>query len=205
MKKIRFTAFFVCLVVLMGILAVPAAGQVLYPYPETEGDRVESASAMLVYLGTTAADDVILYEKEADLPYSPGALVRVMVGAYAMKAIEEKSLDLDTVQGTYTLEMFNSTIAGTGLGNCNMAFGETWTLRDLLTASMVTTAADAALTMAVAVAGSEAAFVAGMNELAAELGCTGSHFTNVTGLHDPNQVMTARDTVKITQIGRAHV
>ena len=27
-------------------------------------------------------------------------------------------------------------------------------------------------------------------------GCTGSHFTNVTGLHDPNQVMTARDTVK---------
>lgn len=62
-------------------------------------------------------------------------LVRVMVGAYAMKAIEEKSLDLDTVQGTYTLEMFNSTIAGTGLGNCNMAFGETWTLRDLLTAS----------------------------------------------------------------------
>ena len=81
MKKIRFTAFFVCLVVLMGILAVPAAGQVLYPYPETEGDRVESASAMLVYLGTTAADDVILYEKEADLPYSPGALVRVMVGA----------------------------------------------------------------------------------------------------------------------------
>ena len=199
MKKIRFTAFFVCLVVLMGILAVPAAGQVLYPYPETEGDRVESASAMLVYLGTTAADDVILYEKEADLPYSPGALVRVMVGAYAMKAIEEKSLDLDTVQGTYTLEMFNSTIAGTGLGNCNMAFGETWTLRDLLTASMVTTAADAALTMAVAVAGSEAAFVAGMNELAAELGCTGSHFTNVTGLHDPNQVMTARDTVKITR------
>lgn len=71
-----------------------------------------------------------------------------MVGAYAMKAIEEKSLDLDIATGEYTLDMFNSTIAGTGLGNCNMAFGETWTLRDLLTASMVTTAADAALTMA---------------------------------------------------------
>lgn len=199
MKKIRFVAFFTCLAVWVGILSVPAAAQVLYPYPESEGNRVESASAMLVYLGVTSADDVVLYEKEADIPYSPGALVRVMVGAYAMKAIEEQALDLDAVQGTYTLEMFNTTIAGTGLGNCNMAFGETWTLRDLLTASMVTTAADAALTMAVAISGSEAAFVSGMNELAAELGCTGSHFTNVTGLHDPDQYMTARDTVAITR------
>lgn len=199
MKKIRLAAFFLCLAVLSGILAIPVAGEVLYTYPEAEGDRIESGSAMLVYLGTTAADDVVLYEKEADIPYSPGALVRVMVGAYAMKAIEEKSLDLDIATGEYTLDMFNSTIAGTGLGNCNMAFGETWTLRDLLTASMVTTAADAALTMAVTVSGSEAAFVAGMNALAEEIGCTGSHFTNVTGLHDPNQYMTARDTIKITR------
>ena len=68
MKKIRFAAFFACLAVWAGILSVPAAAQVLYPYPEAEGDRVESASAMLVYLGVTSADAVGLYAKEADTP-----------------------------------------------------------------------------------------------------------------------------------------
>lgn len=84
---------------------------------------------MLVYLGTTAADDVILYEKEADPALFPRCAGAGDGGGLCHEAIEEKSLDLDTVQGTYTLEMFNSTIAGTRLGNCNMAFGETWTLR----------------------------------------------------------------------------
>ena len=59
MKKIRLATFFLCLAVLSGILAIPVAGEVLYTYPEAECDRIESGSARLVYLGTTAADDVV--------------------------------------------------------------------------------------------------------------------------------------------------
>ena len=199
MKKSHFLSLILCLVVLLGCLYLPGSAQVLYDYPSSGGDSIVSPSAMLVYLGTTAEQDVILYEKNADARYSPGALVRVMVGAYAMEVIEEKNLDIDTATGTYTLQMFNHTIAGTGLGTANMAIGETWTIRDLLSVSMIQTAADAALTMAVTLSGDQAAFVQGMNELAEELGCTNSHFTNVTGLHDENQYMSPRDVITITR------
>lgn len=199
MKKSQFLSFFLCLMLFTGLLAAPVSAQVLYDYPTSEGNTIESPSAMLVYLGTTAEQDVVLYEKDADTRYSPGALVRVMVGAYAMEVIEEKNLDMETTTGTYTLQMFNHTIAGTGLGTANMAFGETWTLKDLLSVSMIQTAADAALTLAVTLCGDQATFVQGMNDLAEELGCTNSHFTNVTGLHDENQYMSPRDVIIITR------
>lgn len=199
MKKTHFLSFFLCLALLAALLASPASAQVLYDYPDADGDSIASPSAMLVYLGTTSDKDVVLYEKAADTRYSPGALVRVMVGAYAMEVIEEKNLDMETATGTYTLQMFNHTIAGTGLGTANMNFGETWTVKDLLSVSMIQTAADAALTLAVALCGDQASFVAGMNALAEKLGCTDSHFTNVTGLHDENQYMSPRDVIKITR------
>lgn len=42
-------------------------------------------------------------------------------------------------------------------------------------------------------------FVQLMNEKAAELGCTNTHFTNPHGLHNPNHYSTARDMVTITK------
>ena len=36
-----------------------------------------------------------------------------------------------------------------------------------------------------------------MNQKAAELGCTGTHFTNPSGLNDPDHYTTARDMAKI--------
>ena len=42
-------------------------------------------------------------------------------------------------------------------------------------------------------------FVQLMNERAAELGCTNTHFTNPHGLNNPNHYSTARDMVTITK------
>lgn len=63
--------------------------------------------------------------------------------------------------------------------------------------SMVQTAADCRVTLAFALSGSETQFVADMNALAQEIGCTDTFFANVTGLDNPNQVTTARDTVRM--------
>jgi D-alanyl-D-alanine carboxypeptidase (penicillin-binding protein 5/6) len=52
---------------------------------------------------------------------------------------------------------------------------------------------DAAIAIAEHIAGSEEAFVKMMNEEAALLGATGTHFTNPHGLHDPNHYTTAYD------------
>ena len=56
----------------------------------------------------------------------------------------------------------------------------------------IQTAADAAVTLAQALSGSQSAFVERMNQKAEELGCENTHFVNVMGLDDPNQYTSAR-------------
>ena len=182
------------MIAVMMPLAVNAA-DIRYEFPADEGENIASPSAMLMYLGVRADQDVILYEKEADKAYRPGALSRVAVLGYAMKVVEEKGLDLDKTTGTFTLYLYNHYVTGTGLAIVNMATGEEWTLRDLFAVCAIQTAADSVVTLAAAVSGTVEEFVDGLNAFAAELGCTGSHFTNVTGLNDEGQYMTARDTM----------
>jgi len=47
--------------------------------------------------------------------------------------------------------------------------------------------------------GSEEAFAARMNQKAAELGMTATHFCNPTGLHDPEHISTVRDMARLTE------
>lgn len=183
--------------VLLGIslllAAFPVAGAELrYDYPADE-DPIESPSAVMLYMGVKPEQDVYLYEKDADKTYEPGALMRVAMIGYAMQLIEEQQLDMDTATGTYTLELFNHYVAGTGLHVALMNFGETWKIKDLLTLCTIQTAADCAVTLAAALSGSPEAFVEGLNLYAQELGCTNSHFTNVIGLNEDGQYMSARD------------
>jgi D-alanyl-D-alanine carboxypeptidase len=53
--------------------------------------------------------------------------------------------------------------------------------------------------LAEAVAGSTEAFIARMNEAAAQLGMTRTHFENVNGLPQEGQVTTARDLAKLAR------
>lgn len=59
--------------------------------------------------------------------------------------------------------------------------------------------ADSGEVLAREVSGSEEAFVARMNQKAAELGMTATHFCNPTGLHDPEHVSTVRDMARLTE------
>ena len=67
------------------------------------------------------------------------------------------------------------------------------TLRDLLYGLMIRSGNDAANAVAQLYAGSVERFVEQMNELAARLGMTGSHFVNPHGYHDAVHYTTARD------------
>lgn len=77
--------------------------------------------------------------------------------------------------------------------------GEITTFGDLLYGMMLHSGNDGANAIAVLVAGSVPAFVERMNTRAAELGCTGTHFTNAHGYHDENHYSTALDLALITQ------
>ncbi len=200
MKLFGKRALAICLMLCFVLMPFSvSAEKILYEYPSEGEDTVTAPSAIMLYMGVKTEQDVVLYEKEADKRYQPGSLMRVAMAGYAMKLINEQQLNTETVTGQYTLQLFNHYVAGTGLHVALMNFGETWKLKDLLTVCTIQTAADAAVTLATVLSGSPEAFVEGLNAFAQELGCTNSHFTNVVGLNDEGQYMSARDVVTFSR------
>lgn len=199
MKKIRFLSFLMAVLVLGMLFVSPLSVSAYTPDNDTLKEDISKAS-IVVYLESSASaeegvagKDSVMYSKNEELSLSPGAMMRVMVGLYAKKLINEKKIDMDTTTGMYTLAIEEAYILGTGLTLANMEEGEVWSVRDLLSLSMIQTAADAAVTLAATLAGSVDAFVMGMNTYAKEIGCTHTSFGNVTGLDHPAQKTTAKD------------
>lgn len=190
----RLWAIVTAVVLLTVLLAAPCTVQASYALPEDVA--VSAKSALLMYLGSDPSRDAVLFEREADVRRSPSATVRVMVGLYAIREIRARNMNIDTATGVYDYSCYLQ-ITGTGLGVVNMQVGDTWTLRDLLTASMAETAADACVTLCTALSGSVSAFLDGMNHMAREMGCNNTAFANVTGLDEVGQYTTARDLAVI--------
>ncbi|MGH6934107.1 MAG: D-alanyl-D-alanine carboxypeptidase family protein, partial [Dongiaceae bacterium] len=72
-------------------------------------------------------------------------------------------------------------------------------VEDLIRGIIVQSGNDACIVVAEGIAGTEEAFVEQMNEKAAEIGLTNSHFANSHGLEDPNHLMTVRDLATLGQ------
>ena len=193
-KKIRISALAFAAALLLARFGAPLSAAAVYELPADVS--INAQAALVVGLGPTQADDTVLYERDADAMKSPAALIKFMVAAVSIQMIRDKNIDIDTATGTYTIEAFNR-FAGTGLTDANMKFGETWTIRDLLSISSIRTAADACMTLAITLAGSEEQFVAEMNATAKKIGCENTSFANVTGIDHINQYTTARDIYRI--------
>jgi D-alanyl-D-alanine carboxypeptidase (penicillin-binding protein 5/6) len=69
---------------------------------------------------------------------------------------------------------------------------------ELLHGVIIQSGNDASIAIAELVGGTEEAFVDRMNQEAAKLGMTGTHFTNADGLPDPQHYSTAADLAKLT-------
>lgn len=72
------------------------------------------------------------------------------------------------------------------------------TVDELLHGVIVQSGNDASVALAELVGGTEEAFVDRMNQEAVRLSMTGTHFTNATGLPDPQHYSTAADLAKLT-------
>ncbi len=76
--------------------------------------------------------------------------------------------------------------------------GNTFTVRQLLQATLISAANDACNALAYYCSGGDiAAFVEKMNARATELGCTHTYYTNTTGLYDGEAYTTVEDVAKI--------
>ncbi|MBS5145495.1 MAG: D-alanyl-D-alanine carboxypeptidase [Butyricicoccus pullicaecorum] len=131
-----------------------------------------------------------LYEKNADVPVPPASVTKLMTALIVLEQVDDLSKTV-TVSDTAVQIEQDSTHIG-------LVAGEIVTLQDMLYATLMQSANDAANVLAEAVAGSQSAFSHMMNIRAAALGCTGSHFENAHGLDAPTHLVTARDLARIT-------
>ena len=135
----------------------------------------------------------VLAEKAPDAKIYPASMTKVMT----LLVAAENLPDLDA-----TFTMTQAIIDPIYLAGASMAGfvdGETVSMRDLLYGAVVPSGAEATEALAQAVAGSEEAFVTMMNEKAAALGLTSTHFRNTSGLHDEDHYSTVREIALILQ------
>lgn len=134
--------------------------------------------------------DTLVFAQNIDEQLFPASLTKVVTCLLTLEMEE----DLDTV-----VTVTSAGLKGQEPGGSNVALkvDEQMTVRDLLYCLMVKSGNDAASVLAVHNSGSIEAFVEVMNQRAAELGCTGTHFMNPHGLHHDEHYTTARDMARI--------
>jgi hypothetical protein len=133
----------------------------------------------------------ILFSKNGDKPAEPASVTKILTAITAIELIE----DLDA-QVTMQAADFTG-LAETGASVSGFVEGETVSYRDLLYTLMLISGCDSAYALANNLSGSLPAFAARMNENAARLGLSASHFVDPSGLTAPGHYTTAEDTVKI--------
>ncbi|MEE4378294.1 MAG: D-alanyl-D-alanine carboxypeptidase family protein [Candidatus Competibacteraceae bacterium] len=129
----------------------------------------------------------LLAESGGDERAEPASITKLMTGYIVYKNLREghiKSDDLVTI---------SENAWRTGGSRMFVELGSKVPVEDLIMGMVVQSGNDATVALAEYIAGSESAFAALMNQQAAELGLTGSHFMNATGWPDPEHYMTTRD------------
>ena len=149
---------------------------------------LDATAALLV----SPESDMVLYEKNADEKRYPASTTKIMT---ALLTLENVS-DLSVVVTAEASDFENVT---SDSSNAGIKVGEQVTVKDLLYALMLPSANEAAYMLARHVGGSWEQFVDMMNERAAELGCTGTHFCNPCGLHEDDHYTTAHDLYLIAK------
>lgn len=199
MKKMRLFSLFLAILLLISPICVraeeadPAVTSGCHSVDaamtlSTEGKMTETAKAAILY---ELNSGTMLYTWNPDSKIYPTSMVKMMT---VLVALENANLD-DMV--TVTRSVLNQ--VPIGILGVDLKVGEEISLRDLLYCTMVASATDASVVAAAYVGGSVDAFLQMMNDKAAELGCKGTHYGNVHGLHDEETYTTARDICRITE------
>lgn len=143
------------------------------------------------YLLIDAETDFELASLKADTPVPPASITKLMTSYVVFKSLESGQIAL-TDEVTISEKAWRMTGS-----RMFIEVGKRVSVKDLLFGVIVSSGNDASVALAEYVAGSESVFAELMNQYAAQLGMTGSHFVNATGLPDDEHYMTARDIVRI--------
>ncbi|GHA11925.1 D-alanyl-D-alanine carboxypeptidase [Devosia pacifica] len=140
----------------------------------------------------------VLFQKQADEPMEPASMAKLMTIAVVFHEIEAGRVSFD--DEFYVSE--NAWRTGGASSGGSTMFAEvnsSISVEDLVTSVIVQSGNDASIVLAEGIAGSEGTFALMMNELAGDIGLDNSHFTNSTGLPDPEMHTTARDLANLAR------
>ena len=135
----------------------------------------------------------VLAEKEPHQQRPCASITKVMTLLLTFEAIEAGKLSLTD---TLTASAHAASMGGSDIW---LEEGEQMTVDDLIKATVIMSANDAAVVLAEAVSGSEEAFVARMNERAGELGMADTVFKNCNGLDEEGHVTSAYDVALMSR------
>jgi len=133
----------------------------------------------------------ILYERNSQEKIYPASLTKLMTAI-----LVAENCELDEIVTVSEKAIFS---VPSGYVNANLQVGEQLTVEDLLYVMLIPSANDAANALAEHIGGSIDSFATMMNTKAKELGCTGSNFTNPSGLHEKEHYTTTRDLYLISK------
>ncbi|MBR2121555.1 MAG: hypothetical protein IJ930_01225 [Lachnospiraceae bacterium] len=153
------------------------------------GNEVGSTFAILVNADT---NQVVAWKNGANY-MNPASMSKIMT-----ILIASEMADPDTVC-TVPQSVVNY-CRMTGISSAGFSAGEKVTVRDLMYATMLSSGADAAMTLAASIGGSEAGFAQLMNNKLNELGLSSTaHFNNSVGLYQPGHFCTVYDIAVIME------
>ena len=170
-----------CLIMITAVFSLPSFAVAELP---------DMSGAKSVYLYNVEQKRTMA-EKDASLSVYPASTTKIMTGLVALDHLSSRLAENVTV----TEEM----LKGVSGNNIKLKAGERVTVLDLLYATLLGGANDSAAVLAYIVSGSTEGFVELMNKKAEALGALDTHYTNVSGMHDPAMVTTAYDTFLIAK------
>lgn len=176
-KYLRYVAALATALVMTVSLCVPAFA--------LDDPKPHSTAAIVV----DGDNNEILYDFNAYEKRYPASVTKIMTTLVVLRAIDAGELTLDT-QVTASKQ---AVTLPEGSSTAGIVEGEVLTIEQLLYCDLVPSGNEACNILAEALCGSEEAFVERMNQTAADLGMTGTHFANPHGLHDPDHYSTAYD------------
>ncbi len=153
-------------------------------------DQLYAKSAILIEESTGE----IIFEKNADEMMYPASTTKILTTLLG--------LQLGDMNATVTMDSVSANIPDDS-STIPLSVGESISFQDLLYATMVRSGNEGANLIATTISGSIGGFVDLMNNYALQLGCTGTHFANPSGLHDDYHYSTARDMAKIARAAMA--
>ena len=168
-------------VVIIGALAVSAGAL-------GEGD-ISAPAAVLMDADTGK----ILYEKNAHEQRACASITKVMTLTLVMEAVDSGKIHMDDV---VTASAHAASMGGSDIW---LEEGEQMTVDDMIKATAVASANDAAVALAEFICGTEDDFVAAMNEKANALGMDDTTFMNCNGLDEEGHITSAYDVALMSR------